>query len=179
MSFRIERYKEAFNNINGFDPIIKKRGSWIYINDNTTAFRLHQLPVLTRRLKEIKNVKDQIEEQERQKLKLWGSKKNIPLWKKIDDDVIEMFLQKMFEHCGNSIVKLEKLMKDVSLSGFVITEYCEFKEDCYNSIHVISELKDEISELKDAIDKLVIDNNELKMENKSLKENSVLFSMDL
>ncbi len=120
------------------------------------------------------------------------------IWKKhIDPELIELFMQRLFEECGNSMFDFERAIKDFGLSSIrpPPIEYADCIDTC-ESVHDLendmANLKDKIIELKKKqttlLEKIKEANSDSRrncdlyteMRNKydELKANSVVFTMD-
>lgn len=165
----IQQYKEAYFDLYGIYAEVRRNGSWVYLNSNSTAYRIKRdLPEFISRLKDHKKQMEEATE-------IVGDDISpIPIKK----DLIRMLLQKFLEDSGNSGFTMEQKIKDYAMGGIPYINVCE---DCYeieslqNDLiekdNIIYSLKNQARNLKDERDNLISDI-------KSMKEKSVFFSMD-
>jgi len=93
------------------------------------------------------------------------------LWKPyIRDYLVNEFLDKVFEKCGNSVFEMEQCLKDFSFGDINVRNNLQIEE--YESI--VSELEDKIEEHEHTIDKL-----EYKIEEEKMLKMSLKFKLDL
>lgn len=194
---KIGIYKRAYEVVYGELPVITKNGSWLKINDSMSNFRAKDLPEMAANLLHNYNMSTN-----------WNThKKRHKPWEVIDSNLIKMFLDKIYEKCGNSIFEMENFIKNSTLSDVFFTDdndkmkdilkdYWELKEKLklleknkHNLKIILEDKKDEIIRLKNDIDSGIINYNSLKKQSikrikelekyiHELKTNSVIFSMD-
>lgn len=188
---KIRRYCDAYYDLHGSYPSIKKSGSWLYINNSMSAIRASELIPRTQRLIEMKRDrqrKTQIKKREDywyvdEPITITIPKTNNKPWEGyIKEDLIDMFLYKIFENCENSIYEMEQCMKDFTYSntsrgdlykfGGITEEIKKLRSEYEKRIEYMM-LKHE-RELKDKI----IENLKLSNKIRKLRENSVLFTME-
>jgi hypothetical protein len=188
---RIEDYKKAYYDYHGAWPLIRKHGAWLKINQSHTSFRSSDLPAMTLRLMEM-TIKKKRKEKEDQKIR--ELKIRTPKWKELPEETINLFMNKLYEDCENSLYKMERCMLNLACNNFK-SDGLEEERDC-DECDVIDSLEREMQDhyqyLQEQMEEIERKNKELKEDNinltqenqmlikknKHLKENSVLFSME-
>jgi len=168
----IREYKEIYNKIYGKLPLISKKGAWIYIDNYSTAFRASDLPKMGVELLS-RYLKSQVYEAKKVHEKIW--KKNIK------KDLIESFLDKLYQKCNNSVYEMEEYMKAFSWGDIDITcnnnDY-SYKREIFDLKKEKNEYLNKLKHHKEWNKLYKKEINKLKKLIEKLKENSVFFSMD-
>ncbi len=189
---KIDMYRDVYFQYYGIHPIIVKNGAWITINDDPNKnYR----------------AKDLLKMSWFYLAKIQDDRKNRN-WKQVNQNIINMFLDRLFIACHNSAYEMEACLNDFGLSGEVTKgldelwtdsngvepKHCD-EDDC----DLLHELKVQILNLEEEVEniqrkkrkaidnkkEMESDNKELKegiaqkeMEIKNIKSRSVFFSMD-
>lgn len=103
------------------------------------------------------------------------------IWQdKIDPELIDLFLDRIFEICNHSLMGMESIIADIALSG-------KFDHLCLcDSCSKVEEAERKEVEMEDEMDNLLVDMDKLDNRIKGLKEdfitlkdNSIIFSMEV
>jgi hypothetical protein len=112
------------------------------------------------------------------------------MWKgKVDEQLIEMFLDKIFELLGNSPYDFERYLLDVACGDKDIPRHGDVCDACRSECHEDCEwcddleerLKDTITERDEAVterDEAITERDKAITKYHALKENAILFSPD-
>lgn len=179
---RIKEYKEAFFNVHGRYPIIDKRGAWLKIDDSWTSFRSSQLPLMTNILIDRYRKKVAMDEMvtlQRQRIMEIKEPEERIYWKgHIRQDSIEMFLEKLYQKCDNSVFQMQRWLDDFGLGDMPITNI-EKINDLENTISRLKNRERELeSDYENSMNSMMKEIKRLRKRIVHLKKNSVIFSMD-
>ena len=108
------------------------------------------------------------------------------IWKQhIDPELIDMFLDRLFEKCKCSIFEMERVMQDLACSDNLnhlykdeLEEICKECDDVHHLEETVDNLGDDINSLKDDIKGNIQLYLDMKKKYNFLKKNAVVFTMD-
>lgn len=96
------------------------------------------------------------------------------MWKgKVDEQTIEMFLDKIFELHGCSVFDFERYMMDVACGSADIPKFGDVCESCREECHEDCEWCDELEERIDETQSLIRDLKDQRDEEKKEKETAI------
>jgi hypothetical protein len=206
---RIEEYKEAYFKYHGKYPDVRKVGAWIKIDGNPMSFRSSNLPDMANNLldmaerKGIKEKKDVWETEKKPSKGHYLLPRNETWGLYLREDSIRLFLEKLFEKCGNSPFEMQTWLDNFALTDMRIStdndvwdDYVYCKEENEKIIAKALRLEYEVEKQKALVSHLKLKNKsmrkdyidfrkhhlhemkELRKRIKHLEENSVFFSME-
>lgn len=188
------KYRQAYQSLYGKEPDISINRGWVYIDGAMTAIRPTKLNEITQRMiSKIESTKTESTKTE--------STKNSFGWKNyITKDIIVLFLDKLYNECGNSPFDLERYMKDYICNENIPDERVDdLQEELYNLENKYDNLENKYDNLLSKYDILEQELFGVKKQNHSqnasieyyqytiekknkiiseLKKNSIIFSMN-